>query len=283
MEKKIFLKAIVLVFSCNLFSDITAQVGINTPNPQAVFHIDGQKNNPTTGIPTVIQQADDVAVSSSGNVGLGTNTPSSKLEIQTGGTVATPISGLKIVDGSQTDQYVLTSDASGSALWKPITLTTIMGVFPTSTGAGNYTFKTTTLWDKTNAFITLPPGRWRVDVTQLLRITGDAITGDQYMWLRFSFTDDNTPTNPTLTNDFTTNARYISAQISGPTVSITNVYKYALAQGSVLINNSSGTSKNYYLIVGSSTSSFTSTTTYLQSVGGNTWGENIITAIPISQ
>lgn len=279
MKKKI----IILMCFCSLLHTTSAQVGINTSNPQATFHIDGQKNNPSTGVPNIAQQSDDIVGTSTGNLGLGTTAPTAKLEIQTGGTTAAPISGIKVVDGSQTDKYVLTTDASGSALWKPITLTTIMGVFPSNVGAGNYTFKTTALWDKTNAFITLPPGSWRVDVTQLLRITGDALTGDQYMWLRFSFTDDNTPLNPTLTNDFSNNARYISAQISGPTVVMTNVYKYALAQGSVLINNSSGANKTYYLIVGSTTSSFTSTATWLERVGANIWGENIITAIPISQ
>jgi len=37
-------------------SSLYSQVGINTVNPQAVFHIDGQKDNPSTGAPSTAQQ-----------------------------------------------------------------------------------------------------------------------------------------------------------------------------------------------------------------------------------
>lgn len=62
-----------------------AQIGVNTQNPQAAFHIDGTKDNPATGMPTATQQLNDVVVTSSGNVGIGTVTPdaSSSLEVNT--------------------------------------------------------------------------------------------------------------------------------------------------------------------------------------------------------
>ncbi len=46
---------------------------------------------------------------SSGNVGIGTDTPTAKLEVA---------GALKIVDGSQGTGKVLTSDASGLASWQ---------------------------------------------------------------------------------------------------------------------------------------------------------------------
>jgi len=56
--------------------DLTAQVGINTENPQGVFNIDGRADaittNPKTGIPTPLQLSDDVVVTSDGSVGIGT-------------------------------------------------------------------------------------------------------------------------------------------------------------------------------------------------------------------
>lgn len=30
---------------------IFSQVGINTPNPQNIFHVDGANDNPSTGVP----------------------------------------------------------------------------------------------------------------------------------------------------------------------------------------------------------------------------------------
>lgn len=59
-----------------------AQVGINTASPQATFHIDGGKDNPTDNtIPTVAQQRDDFVVTSNGNVGIATIVPTEKLEV----------------------------------------------------------------------------------------------------------------------------------------------------------------------------------------------------------
>lgn len=88
-----------------------AQVGINTPNPQGIFNIDGAKDNPTTGSAhTAAQQLNDFTVLASGYVGIGTTAPTQKLEIKTGGTITTPVTGFKLADGNENTNYVLTSD-----------------------------------------------------------------------------------------------------------------------------------------------------------------------------
>jgi len=68
------------------------QVGINTTNPQGIFHIDGGKDNPPTGVPDISQQSNDVVVTSSGQLGVGTTTPTAKLELNSG---VSDFSGLK--------------------------------------------------------------------------------------------------------------------------------------------------------------------------------------------
>lgn len=65
MKKKI----IILMCFCSLLYITSVQVGINTSNPQATFHIDGQKNNPSTGVPNIAQQSDDIVGTSTGNLG----------------------------------------------------------------------------------------------------------------------------------------------------------------------------------------------------------------------
>lgn len=60
-----------------------SQVGINTPNPQGVLHVDGAKDNPATGTPTAAQQANDVVVNSAGNLGIGLTSPANKLDVLT--------------------------------------------------------------------------------------------------------------------------------------------------------------------------------------------------------
>lgn len=93
---------------------IFGQVGVNTSNPQTSFHVDGGKDNADTGIPTIPQQNNDVVVSQSGNVGLGLINPSTKLDINNG-TVA---GAVKIQDGTQGEDKVLTSNADGVATWQ---------------------------------------------------------------------------------------------------------------------------------------------------------------------
>ncbi|WP_114819334.1 hypothetical protein [Chryseobacterium sp. KLBC 52] len=86
MKKNVTLA--MIFFSIIAFS----QVGINTPNPQGTFHVDGAKDNPATGVPNDVQQANDFTVTSAGNVGIGNLTPLSNLHIKNRGT-ATGIGG----------------------------------------------------------------------------------------------------------------------------------------------------------------------------------------------
>lgn len=58
-----------------------SQVGIGTTNPQAVLHVDGAKDNATTGVPTAAQAANDFVVTSTGNVGIGNADPQRLLDV----------------------------------------------------------------------------------------------------------------------------------------------------------------------------------------------------------
>ena len=68
--KKVLLSNLLLI---SVFS--FAQVGINTPNPQGIFHVDSKNNNNQTGIPTAVQQADDFIITSNGSIAVGTTVP----------------------------------------------------------------------------------------------------------------------------------------------------------------------------------------------------------------
>ncbi len=71
------MKKTLLLMLINISANIFAQVGINTENPQGIFHVDGGKNNPVTGLPTSTQQKDDFVVLASGQVGIGNSVPNS--------------------------------------------------------------------------------------------------------------------------------------------------------------------------------------------------------------
>jgi hypothetical protein len=78
------IKRLIIVSSLLLFTVHHAQIGMNTPNPQTILHVDGAKDNTTSGVPTAAQQANDFSVTSTGNVGVGTIAPTEKLDISSG-------------------------------------------------------------------------------------------------------------------------------------------------------------------------------------------------------
>ncbi len=117
---------------------LSAQIGVNTSNPQGVFNVDGQKNNPATGTPTVAQQQDDFVVTQQGRVGIGTTAPTAKLEINNGTTAG----AIKIVDGTQAEGKFLVSDANGVGTWRQTSGNTTVvtsTVGPVTTLGINYT------------------------------------------------------------------------------------------------------------------------------------------------
>ena len=103
MNRKLLFLTIIL-FSLT----VNAQVGVKTENPQGVFHIDGQGN--TSGSTNI---SDDIVVTATGNVGVGTNAPATKVDIRT----STAGNGFRLQDGTQENGMVLTSDASGNGKW----------------------------------------------------------------------------------------------------------------------------------------------------------------------
>ncbi|UTX50779.1 hypothetical protein [Chryseobacterium sp. MA9] len=112
------MKKITFIILFFFFANSTfAQIGINTPNPQTMFHVDGQKDNPTTGVPNTAQQLNDFAVTSNGDVGVGTTNPTSKLELNSG---TNNVSGLKFTNLTSASPVsngaILGVDASGNVI-----------------------------------------------------------------------------------------------------------------------------------------------------------------------
>ena len=84
-----------------------ASVGIQTENPQGVLHIDGGA--------TAAQPSDDVVIDASGRLGAGVLAPAAKVDSR----ASAPGGALRIQDGTQGNEKVLTSDADGAAAWAP--------------------------------------------------------------------------------------------------------------------------------------------------------------------
>lgn len=102
MKKRVLLCSLLGVISVCSFSQ-TKNVGINTEDPQGVFHIVGEEGN-------LNQEFDEFIVDSEGNVGIGTRTPKAKLEI-----VGTKGQALRVKPaGVQTKGEIIASDAEGN-------------------------------------------------------------------------------------------------------------------------------------------------------------------------
>lgn len=98
------------------FIPSTSETGLSGAS---ISGIDRDAANSYAGLQFSTRNATDYAprltIKSSGNIGIGTTTPSTKLHIESGTSGA-----LKIADGTQGTDKVLTSDAAGVATWKAL-------------------------------------------------------------------------------------------------------------------------------------------------------------------
>ncbi len=241
MNKKTY--AIIAIL---LYGTAFSQVGINTANPQGIFNIDAGKDNPTSGSAhTAQQQLNDFTVLVNGNTGIGTINPTQKLEIQTSGTAAAPITGFKLVDGNQGDAKVLTSDANGVGTWKLITVPAIKGSFvnvgtpagrakPDKNASGKpYVYS--------GASITLMPGTWAVNLGLTIQTN---MTSSRRFWMHTYSSSSNTNRDAMENVGFSTNLQggniLASGNVFGSPDATTGMNNYSMVQGAKIFTVPAG-------------------------------------------
>lgn len=241
---------LILLSILSLAFEARGQVGIKTVNPQnggaiGVLHIDGLGNNNVTGAPTAAQTSDDVLINSLGRMGIGDINPTHMLHIATGGAFTSPISGIKIEDGSQGETKLLTSDANGNSKWNYVgEVLSVKGVLsPTGISPGIRDYAAG-YYGYTGSYIDLPPGQWMVIVSMILVISGGTSDITERVWVRSTFCDSSSPTNssadlvPLL-------LRWVSGLGYSNSPNLMN--------GFLIINNSTTATKRYYYSLGYST------------------------------
>lgn len=141
----------------------------------------------------------DFFIKGNGDVGIGTNTPSVKLDINgnTNNDGKITVSGdtdLKsntTIEGSFTynnngsaGKYLMAKDDAGTAEWVSLSMSDAIVVTGTAVGGGNQSIPYTTApYYSSSQYITLSPGRWLVKMTFLLRAAASTTTS-QKVWIK---------------------------------------------------------------------------------------------------
>lgn len=158
-----------------------------------------------------------------GNVGIGTGTtdPGAKLHVE---------GSFRLVDGTQAADKLLKSDASGNASWVTVAGNTpaVTAVYP-ETASSDWTDG---LPLYTGTTLTLPPGKWSIQVATLISTPTD----NSECWVRSTFTD-----GPLISSS--------TPDIVG--ANLASGYKahhpaWGMINGTIIIHNTSGSNKTYY-------------------------------------
>lgn len=129
--------------------------------------------------------SEKMRIAANGKVGIGTNLPNTLLEINNGSTNG----AIKIVDGTQGVNKVLTSDANGVGTW-------VTNVSITPTQLGNIPPVLVNLSSSdiyTGATIALPAGKWLVYMG--IQVNGSTAAG-QSAWIRYTLSSSSTVNTP---------------------------------------------------------------------------------------
>jgi hypothetical protein len=185
-----------------------------------------------------------------GKVGIGDfsaagATPATDLDIKASATGQ----GFKLNDGNQNIGYVLTSDANGVGTWHNSGVSMVLGSFPASNTGIEMSSRQSPGFIATEAYIDLPPGLWRIDLTLLAIIPTVKQGSTDKVFVQVSFVSDRTKLTIEDINSET--GLGLQGGIGGYTAVadyVSNSGLYSLIKGTMAIRNESTSTKRYYLV-----------------------------------
>lgn len=250
-------------------SNVTASNGLNISSNDV--KLGGNLSQSTTvtnngNALNIAGSASTTTFASNGNVGIGTSSPTQKLQIQ-GNTRLTGMfyDGNNLAGGNG---QVISSDGTKTIWVNNIAITpSVVGVMSSSLNGNPITGANF----NTGSYIDLPSGKWSVQATILLNI-GTTMPSGSGAWIRSGLS---TSASSYIQPTFITSATLFSGSITGPN-------EFGLINGTVIINNTTGVTQRLYLWRLNTVPYNLAPSTILQNFGTNTWGENYIIAFPIN-
>lgn len=238
------MKKIILLIAMFSAIIVIAQVGINTQNPQGIFNIDGEKNNPSSGSPTASQQLDDFTVKSDGSIGIGTTTPQNKLEINSGITDKSGVRLTNVKNNTIAGALPLAVDSNGDVVKSIGAVGTVFiaKVLPDATvGAGFVYLPLQPLYD--------PENRYNSTTFQWQAPTNDQSIYEVEVSLhRIDGTNPfniHRPNSATLVNLPTASGQNFYYHYSGISSTLSSNSLLGAANFGILLNNNSGASYTF--------------------------------------
>jgi hypothetical protein len=216
-----------------------------------------------------------ITLNQNGRVGIGTTVPvtnfhtigTRRFENATAGTV-------------QVGSVLTATDTNGTAEWKTPASETILGGMDANAGI-SIPFANDGTLKYTGRFITLPPGRWAVTITQLAQTSG-TLDNDDWMFVRSTFAEGAMAVGATAnrSGDVNGGPTLMSFRVQGPGTT-GNPQQFDVFQGTVFITNNTNAAKTYRYIAGQTvTGGGPDSATFIRSYGG-TWSESSIYATAI--
>ncbi len=144
----------------------------------------------------------------------------------------------------------------------------VTGTFPASPGGYSGTSTST---GATGATITLPAGKWSVQITVLIT-PSPAPDASQSSFLNMFLSNTS---GGSISPDAVGTYPVVSGTVTGPS-------QYGVIVGTIVINNTSGSDKTYHLVKGNSYNYGDGWTCNFNKLGGRIWGENTMVAYPMN-
>ena len=267
-------KTILIIFVFIFFIKSYSQVGINTESPKATLDVIASPNdtNKTDGFIAPRLKGSELKAK---NSLYGTDQDAAIVYVTEA--LALGDTDDKTTNVTSIGYYYFDKTQGTAGRWMkianpttiPIVTTTIpivIGVLSNTVpsipvNSGNY---------NTGAYIDLPAGKWMVNVTLKLSLTGPNLANDAVLLITAGFSKSAS----SFINSDVSGVNYLSGSLVGPS-------KFGIINGFVVIDNASGSTQRYYLWKRPSLSYGSATGGELLSYFGGGWGEDQIIATPV--